>query len=427
MHNRIEFKQAIKERLFKQAGGRCSVPRCINPTMGPYYTEEGVINLGMACHIYSAAENGPRGRGGNDDEFIGSERNGIWCCRYHGDLIDKRNGSDYPAGVLFAWKKLAEARVLKQMIDKPSPLGWVESIEFTEFMKSTSPPRATLSRNTIIFGDNRTGKSSLVEVAGAVSDSIYGERFKGIRSVDKNGERPIKIAARVIYSTVDSLSKQIDIEICGKTFTRYENGVPSLLTPGDLEVIVCSSRTAHIRPEEDHIDFLKRYLNVDESAVMAIVKLGARPLLDGQIRFVQATKPQKDDEDKIENIYKDNGEPYMELEILQEYDYDQHWVDFDNLSGSEQARLLAGLLIIKAKEVSKQRLTLLLIDGVGLTLDTGNFKHLLNTLSTADFQTAIVLPPYREGDILEKDSSGVKLKKLDYLKPWKLVVLERPT
>lgn len=427
MHNRIEFKKYVKENLFKQAGGRCSVPRCDNPTMGPYCNEDGAVNLGVACHIYSAAENGPRGRGGNDDAFIGSEKNGIWCCIYHSNMIDKRNGGDYPAGVLFAWKALAEARVLKQMIDKPSPLGWVESIEFTEFMKSPSPPKVTLSRNTIIFGDSCTGKSFLVEAAGSVSDSNCGERFKGMRSVDESGEHPTKFIAKIIYSTVDTLGKQVDLEVFGEALTRYENGIPSLLPPGDLEIVVCSSRTAHMKPEEDHIDFLKRYLNVDESAVMAIVRLGARPLFDEQLRFVQATRFHEDNEDEVVSVYKHNGDPYMELEILCEYACGQCWVGFSTLSSSEQARLLAGLLIIKAKEISKQRLTLLLIDGVGFTLDAGNFEHLLRVLSVADFQTAIVLPPYRERDVLEKDSSNIKLKDLGYLKPWKLVVLERPT
>lgn len=134
---RLDFNKGVPDILYKQAGGRCSVPRCNNPTMGPYYDHEGAVNMGVACHIYSASENGPRGWGGKDPEFIKSEKNGIWCCQYHATLIDKKKGKDYPANVLFAWKKLAEARTLKNMNDTPSPLGWVESIEFTEFVSHT--------------------------------------------------------------------------------------------------------------------------------------------------------------------------------------------------------------------------------------------------------------------------------------------------
>ena len=71
--------------------------------------------MGVACHIYSASENGPRGQGNKNSEFLGSEENGIWCCQYHANLIDKNNGVDYPVSTLFMWKKLAEARVLKEM------------------------------------------------------------------------------------------------------------------------------------------------------------------------------------------------------------------------------------------------------------------------------------------------------------------------
>ncbi|CRM31945.1 hypothetical protein HX810_23135 [Pseudomonas salomonii] len=421
---RVEFKENVKDTLYRQAGGRCSIPRCTNPTMGPYYNIKGSINLGMACHIFSASEKGPRGRGGMDNDFIGSERNGLWCCSLHGTLIDKANGKDYPAAELFAWKALAEARILKQMIDKPSPPGWVDSIESVKFSNSKVPPSAKLSRNTIIFGDNATGKSSLVEAAGAVSNSRHGERFKGIREVRKEGQRPAEFTARVTYSTVDILSKKVDIKICGETLTRFENDVPCLLPPGDISVIVCSSRNTLMVRGEDHIDFLSRYLDVDKSALMAIIGLGGGPLLEGDLRFRHACKLSEESEDEYVEIYKENNEPYMELEFR--HLHEEYWLSFDCLSGSEKGKLLAGLLITKAKEVSKQRLTLLLIDGVISTLDKQNFEKLLQTLSATSFQTVIVLPPYRESDVIEFDGSTFKLKESDYLKSWKLVILERP-
>lgn len=58
--------------------------------MGPYYESDGAVNMGTACHIYSAAAEGPRGQGGKDKAFLESEANGIWCCAYHGTLIDKK-------------------------------------------------------------------------------------------------------------------------------------------------------------------------------------------------------------------------------------------------------------------------------------------------------------------------------------------------
>lgn len=85
---RIDFARGIPDILFKRAGGHCSVPRCKIPTMGPFNDDIGAVNMGIACHIFSAAENGPRGRGGKDADFIRSAENGIWCCAAHAALID---------------------------------------------------------------------------------------------------------------------------------------------------------------------------------------------------------------------------------------------------------------------------------------------------------------------------------------------------
>ncbi|MCP4119332.1 MAG: hypothetical protein GY737_28840 [Desulfobacteraceae bacterium] len=91
-NGRINFNRGVPEILYRKAGGKCSVPRCKKPTMGLFYESDGTVNMGVACHIYSAAENGPRGRGGKRAEFISSDKNGIWCCQYHASLIDKNKG-----------------------------------------------------------------------------------------------------------------------------------------------------------------------------------------------------------------------------------------------------------------------------------------------------------------------------------------------
>ncbi|MDC3876782.1 hypothetical protein KGZ23_34635, partial [Pseudomonas aeruginosa] len=94
---RIDFSPSTKLEIFKRVNGRCSFPRCTNVTVGPFLGFDGAINMGVACHIYSAAEDGPRGRGGQTDAFIGSEKNGIWCCSAHASLIDKKKGNEFPS------------------------------------------------------------------------------------------------------------------------------------------------------------------------------------------------------------------------------------------------------------------------------------------------------------------------------------------
>lgn len=418
---RINFKSGVPDILYRQAGGRCSVPRCKNPTMGPFYEKDGAVNMGVACHIYSAAADGPRGHGGKDASFLSGEENGIWCCQYHASLIDKAKGNDYPATVLFAWKALAEARVLKQMNDRPSPLGWIESIEFLEFPRPGMLPKIALSRHTLLGGKNGSGKTSLMEAAASVSQAKYATRFSGARKRNSKEETESPVThAKVIYSTVDSLSKELDLRIAGMEITRFDGGLPCLLPPGDLEVIYCSSSDARRLESEDDIDFMMRVLNVDSSALFALAKIGVSVVMPGEIDFRQA-KIHSDDDDSTQPKFKDNGKPFYEMRFKKRLG--DFFGAFNGLSGSEQSRLILDLLISKAREVSKQRLTLLVIEDFALSLDAANFENLLRCLAAEDFQVLVLLPPAREKDVLDVNNGEQTLQSLEYLVPWRLAFL----
>lgn len=418
--DRIKFRSGVPDILYQQAGGRCSIPRCKNPTMGPFYEREGAVNMGVACHIYSAAKNGPRGRGGKDAEFISSEHNGIWCCQYHAALIDKSHGIDYPSGVLFAWKDLAEARTRKQMNDSPSPLGWVESIEFILFPITKTPPKLTLSRRTLMWGRNCSGKTSLLEAAASISQSRYADRFDGTKILGADGiYYPATFTAKVVYSTVDSLGKELNLEITGPKLTRRDGLVPSLLPPGDLEVIFLSESDRYKKTSEDDIDFMMRALNVDKSALFALASIGTKSIIPGEIKF-EITE-EFDDEEKSYPRCKEDGEPYYELHFR--FEQNEFFVTYSNLSHSEQGRLIVDLLITKAREVSKQRLTLLIVESLAVNFDSGNFEALLDALANEEFQVIVSLPPIREKEIIEPHDSMPKLKSLSYLSSWHLAII----
>lgn len=419
-NERIDFKLGVPDTLYRQAGGRCSVPRCKNPTMGPYYERDGAVNMGVACHIYSAAENGPRGRGGNDADFISSEQNGIWCCQYHSSLIDKSKGSDYPAAVLFAWKALAEARVLKQMNDIPSPLGWVESIEFIEFPVLESLPKVTLSRFTLLWGENHRGKTSLLDAAASVSRSRYAERFSGTQIKNAKGVyEPAKFCAKVTYSTVDSLSKELNLEIVGLELTRRDGLVPCLLPPGDLEVIYCSESERRKLDSEDDVDFMMRVLSVDKSAFYALAKIGVNTLIPGEIKIQQA---EEEDASGVSNLmYKANGKPHFE--VLFKIAPRTFFVPYELLSSSEQGRLILDLQITKAREICKQRLTLLLIESLSINFDAESFETLLKQLAKEEFQVVVSLPPYLEHKLLQNDTGPYTLQTYGYLDSWHLAII----
>ena len=99
------------------------------------------------------------------------------------------------------------------------------------------------------------------------------------------------------------------------------------------------------------------------------------------------------------------------------------FTSFNGLSGSEQDRLILDLLISKTREVSKQRLTVLVIEDFALSLDAANFENLLRCLTAEDFQVLVLLPPAREKDVLDVNNGERTLQSLEYLSPWKLTFL----
>ena len=424
---RIDFKSGVPDLLYRQAGARCSVPRCTNPTMGPYYANEGAVNMGVASHIYSAAENGPRGWGGKDEAFISSVANGIWCCQYHSVLIDKNKGKDYPAPTLFAWKELAEARVRKQMNDSPSPLGWVESIEFTKFVRHLTALRIDLSRCTLLWAKNGAGKSSLIEITASISNARHAERFSESSTLDASGNKsPASFSAQVTYSTVDALSKVIHLDISERRLVRREGATLCLLPPGDLEIIYCNDESRSRVVNEDDLEFLLRVLDLDKSALLALASWSKGVLMPGEFEFKQADE---DTDDYDENVippkkYKADGKPYMEL-MFKKYPRD-FFVSYAGLSTSEQDRIVLDLFIAKAREVAKQRLTLVLIDDLAHSLDEKNFARLLGALASETFQSLLTLPPRLEKNFLELPGDQPQLKEMQELHGWKLETLPQP-
>lgn len=418
---RVEFPPAVRKALQQSVDGHCSVPRCKLPAMGPSGFGSRAVNLGVACHIYSAAKNGPRGQGGKSEEFIGSVANGIWCCVYHGSLIDKNEGGDYPAEVLLLWKDLAEARIRKRMNDIPSPLGWVESIEFTTFASRKSHlPMVKLSRFTLLHGENGSGKSTLMAAAASISNPTYARRFCGRVSVAGSARKPAAFAARTVYSTVDSVSRELFLEVEGDSIKRLQDGVSCIISPGDIEIVYCPERESIQNKLEDDKDFFMRVLSVDESALGALFERGATSLIPGTLRMGPASCWDDNEEEEVPRL-KPSGEPYIEVEL--KFGGRTEFTSFAALSSSERDRLMLDLFVTKAREICKQRLTLLLVDGMANIFDEYNFEKLLLALEREDFQSLVTVPPRLRDKVIELAGGRLTIKDVAYLRPWQLAVL----
>src|SRR5262245_39434560 len=85
---RDDFPMAVKETLAKRVAQRCSNPDCGQPTSGPQDDPAKSVNIGVAAHITSASEGGPRWNPTLTPEARAAATNGIWLCQIHAKLID---------------------------------------------------------------------------------------------------------------------------------------------------------------------------------------------------------------------------------------------------------------------------------------------------------------------------------------------------
>jgi hypothetical protein len=133
---------------------------------------------GSACHIYSAADNGPRGTGGLSVADRKNEENGIWCCSYHGRLIDTNQGSHYPAEMLKHWKQLHRARIVREMAGIKSNLGWVDQLEIINSFWFKPSTKLRFSKATLIYGNEPSGKSCVCQLLASLWQSHALARWR---------------------------------------------------------------------------------------------------------------------------------------------------------------------------------------------------------------------------------------------------------
>lgn len=114
---RDNFVTKTIQRLCDGAGSVCSFPGCAVNTRGSTLSGDGVVNLGIACHIKAAAPGGPRYDAAQSVDERKHYDNGIWMCQTHSKLIDA-DDSAYSVEELYAWKREAEIRANAQLNQK---------------------------------------------------------------------------------------------------------------------------------------------------------------------------------------------------------------------------------------------------------------------------------------------------------------------
>lgn len=102
-----DFTQKVVTSLAERSHFLCSRPTCRKMTTGPHSDTSKSLRSGEASHIYSAKSKIARYNKDLSDEQVRDIKNGIWLCRDCHKLID-HDESEYPAKLLFQWKKTHE-------------------------------------------------------------------------------------------------------------------------------------------------------------------------------------------------------------------------------------------------------------------------------------------------------------------------------
>lgn len=95
--------------LFGASGNRCAFPGCTNPIIAPETPYSDAAVVGQICHIFAAADNGPRGKPGLTAAERNSPQNLVLMCGHHHPMVDKQ-WTDFPASRLISWKTAHERK-----------------------------------------------------------------------------------------------------------------------------------------------------------------------------------------------------------------------------------------------------------------------------------------------------------------------------
>lgn len=105
------FHRRSETHLGSQSGLPLFKPRLSGTPSGPQIDATKALNVGVAAHITSAAEGGPRHNPLLSPEERRHPDNGIWLCQNCAKLIDN-DTSRYTEKLIRAWREIAEDHAL---------------------------------------------------------------------------------------------------------------------------------------------------------------------------------------------------------------------------------------------------------------------------------------------------------------------------
>jgi hypothetical protein len=124
-----QYSQKTIKLLFGSSGNQCAEPSCTNPIIVSSTEDSEAVVVGQICHIYAAADNGPRGKPGLTDEDRNALDNLILLCGHHHPLVDKQ-WETFTAETLKGWKKAHEAKYQKETAEAAKLQASIQQMAF---------------------------------------------------------------------------------------------------------------------------------------------------------------------------------------------------------------------------------------------------------------------------------------------------------
>ena len=367
-----DFTAGTRRVIAERAAYRCVVPICNEVTIGPGAAPRQTASTGTACHIHSAAKNGPRGRGGLSDEKLKSAENGVWACATHGRLIDTNAGDAYPATLLHSWKALQEAQLKRERDGLPTRVGWLDAIQADNTVLFKNDSVLRLGKSTLIQGPP-FGKTALCDWIATSLGAIPSDRW-----FSKNS---------LILTTLTAFvpeKRTIAVRITETGLSVRDNRADCAEIPPTVACIYIREGSRNWSGDEDDDILLGRLFGVDSGVIRRLVPDIQRNGSNWGREFAFYREPRVEgyDEEGDEIYSRDKFEWVLRFGGAK-------GITIRGLSGSESARLLLEFGAALARERAARMPTVLLLDGSEWPLDPGVMDFYGEFLATQPFQTVM--------------------------------------
>ena len=369
-NDRADFPKSVVLTVARRAAYRCGFPDCDGVTTGPGASEDQSATTGIAAHIYSAREGGPRGCGGLSFEQRQSTANAIWLCAQHAARIDKNNGIEYPAPTLKAYKRMHEDKIRRERDGIGPKVGWIHSLSIDHAPVFHTPAEIQFGKVTVLLGNNDSGKTALCDWLQGISDP-------GTLCDWADPKRPGNLSFEVTY--LDPIKQKLRVRVQSHDEIEYViNGEPVPFDPNPIRFVrlrdLAPYRFSDSLPPMSDLEFLSRTLSVNPALVRNML-----PIVGSQRASTVSGLRIEPDEDGSIHVWTDVQGTSSGFSLQ------------DQLSNTERCRVLIEIAAVFARYSAKRVPTVLLLDWAAKSFDDSWMSRVVEFLSSEEnaFQTII--------------------------------------